>query len=65
MLWWSFVQFNFFDMPNLERFKMKRATELDFRNRMVSFVHGLFALILSGYAIFGFPYYCGDEVTAL
>jgi len=45
---------NFYDMPNLERFKMKRETELDFRNRMVSFVHGLMALWLSGYAVFFF-----------
>jgi len=59
---WGFLQINFYDMPNLQRFKMERKTELDFRNRLVSFVHGLVALVLSGYAIYFFEYGCDDQV---
>lgn len=62
---WGFLQINFYDMPNLQRFKMERKTELDFRNRLVSFVHGLVALVLSGYAIYFFEYGCGDQNTLL
>lgn len=62
-IFWGFLQLNFYDAPNLTKFNMKRKTELDFRNRLVSFVHGLVALILSGYAIFHFEYGCGDQNT--
>ena len=42
---------------------MKRETELDFRNRLVSFCHGMLALILSAKQVFQIPYACGDSTT--
>lgn len=64
-IFWSFLQITFYDQPKLARFNMKRETELDFRNRLVSFCHGLLALTLSAYQVFRVPYTCGDRTTLL
>ena len=39
---------------------LKKADDLDVRNRMMSFLHGLTALIGSGYEFYFAPGSCGD-----
>jgi hypothetical protein len=62
---WSFIQFLLFLWPNLSSYNMKRNTELDFRNRMVSFIHGTVCLLLSSYHVYHAPTECGEETNAL
>ncbi len=50
--------------PDLTAYKIAPKTELDLRNRMVSFIHGLVCLVLTSYQVFAVPYYCGDQTTA-
>ena len=44
---------------------LKKADDLDVRNRMISFLHGLTALIGSGYEFYFAPGSCGDKNTLL
>jgi TLC domain len=53
----------FYFVPNVAAYKMPPKTELDFRNRIVSFFHGLSALVLTSYQVFFVPYSCGDAVS--
>ncbi len=62
-VFWSLVQVLFYFVPNVAAYKMPLKTELDFRNRIVSFFHGLSALVLTSYQVFFVPYSCGDAVS--
>jgi len=44
---WTLLQVFFMKWPDLRAYKIEKKTYLDLRNRMVSFVHGLLALILT------------------
>jgi hypothetical protein len=46
---WTLLQMALFQWPDLTAYKMDRKTHLDFRNRLVSFIHGVCVLLLSGY----------------
>ena len=46
---WTLLQVILFKWPDLSAYKMDRKTYLDFRNRLVSFIHGTVVLCLSGY----------------
>ena len=58
---WTVVQIAFFQFPNLDAYKMSRGDYLDFRNRMVSFIHGLACLCLSGYHMVYMRTDCGES----
>ena len=51
-VFWSTVQAILMQWPDLSCYKIERKTYLDLRNRMVSFIHGLVALLLSAYQVF-------------
>ncbi len=51
-LFWSLFQVVLMQWPDLTTYKIERKTYLDLRNRMVSFVHGIVALILSASQVF-------------
>ena len=44
---WTLIQVVFFYWPDLSHIKKGRNAELDFRNRMVSFIHGIVIFGLS------------------
>ena len=44
---------------------MTRVTYLDFRNRLVSFLHGTVCLLLSAYQVYVAPTECGDPTNKL
>eukprot|EP00401_Gymnodinium_catenatum_P022582 CAMPEP_0117522464 /NCGR_PEP_ID=MMETSP0784-20121206/34221_1 /TAXON_ID=39447 /ORGANISM="" /LENGTH=79 /DNA_ID=CAMNT_0005318537 /DNA_START=87 /DNA_END=322 /DNA_ORIENTATION=- len=48
---WTLLQVILFQVPDLSAYNLNRAHELDFRNRMVSFTHGIFAVALSLYSV--------------
>lgn len=64
-VFWSLLQCVFYSWPNLEVYKIAPKTELDLRNRMVSFFHGATALGLSAYQVFCVPYGCGDATSQM
>jgi len=43
--------------------QLKKIDDLDVRNRMISFIHGMVLLIFSGYQFYVMPGSCGDENT--
>ena len=63
-LFWSSIQLILVKWPDLKCYKIEPKTELDLRNRMVSFLHGLTALFLSAYQVFFVPYSCNDAISA-
>jgi len=60
---WSLIQIFLYKWPDLSCYNIDPTTELDLRNRMVSFLHGLVALLLSTYQVFLVPYGCSDITT--
>jgi hypothetical protein len=46
---WTLLQVLLFQWPDLSSYKMDRKTHYDFRNRLVSFIHGVVALVVSAY----------------
>ena len=56
---WTLLQVVFFYWPDLTTHNFKRNTELDFRNRMVSIVHGFIACNLCFYMVCTQEYVCG------
>jgi hypothetical protein len=49
----------------MKRYNLPKKTELDFRNRCVSFLHGSLALFLTAYQVFFLPRICGDQTTQI
>ena len=49
---WTLLQGVFFYWPDLTHLKPKREAELDFRNRMVSWWHGVIMIALCSYQFF-------------
>ena len=62
---WTTLQIVFFQFPNLDAYKMNRSNYLDFRNRMVSFVHGMVCLSLSAYHFAFMRTECGQSKNHL
>ena len=62
---WTTLQIIFFMFPNLDSYKMSRSNYLDFRNRMVSFVHGIACLCLSSYHFLYMRTDCGETKNVL
>ena len=62
---WTILQVILFQWPDLSSYKLKRVPYLDFRNRMVSFIHGLLAIALSFYCMISQNAYCGTPTTQL
>lgn len=58
---WFFLQYLLSEWPDLKAYKMKVKTYNDFRNRQVSFLHGLTVLLLSAYQVYSKPSECGDD----
>ena len=56
---WTILQVILFYTPDLTQYKMSRNTELDFRNRMVSLIHGISSSLLSAYIMITTAYVCG------
>ena len=59
-IFWTVLQIILFQWPDLEKYKMKRFAYIDTRNRMVSFIHGIFCIALSFIHYFVEPAYCGS-----
>ena len=49
--------------PDLSSFKLSPAVELDVRNRVVSFIHGIVALLICGYHILFTFTECGEQTV--
>ena len=64
-LFWSILQVILMQWPDLSVYKIERKTYLDLRNRMVSFIHGLAALILTAYQVFFTDQKCGDATNVM
>ena len=62
-VFWSLIQVYFAYYPDLKSYKMPSNTEYDFRNRCVSFIHGLVALALSTYQVLFIPRVCGEPTS--
>ena len=64
VVWTAFFIFCF-NYPDLSAYKMKEEVNLDMRNRMVSFVHGVLILLMSAYhSLFTFTE-CGDATSPI
>jgi len=51
-------------LPFKPKFKeLNKADDMDVRNRMISFLHGLTLLVFSGYEFYITPGSCGDKNT--
>lgn len=64
-IFWSLMQCVLMIYPDLTVYKIERKTYLDLRNRMVSFVHGLVALVLSAISMYMVGQSCGEANTNL
>jgi hypothetical protein len=66
ILWtvvWSLCYIIVLSLPIALPKTISRTDELDFRNRVVSILHGLAVLFISGYHFFNFPTVCGNYNT--
>ena len=62
---WTLLQVFLFKWPDLAPYKLKRVPYLDTRNRMVSFIHGLFCIAVSMYSALTENTYCGTPTTSI
>ena len=64
---WTSLYIVVANMPFLlfkpQHVQLKKIDDLDVRNRMISFIHGMVLLIFSGYQFYVMPGSCGDENT--
>ena len=60
---WTFLLVILSNWPDLSAHNLKREINLDMRNRMVSFIHGLFILLLSAYQVYFAFTECGDATN--
>ena len=62
---WISIQTVLFQVPDLSKYNLDRNKYLDFRNRLVSFIHGILCLLLSSYVAYLKFSSCGDATTQL
>ena len=61
----DWIQVILFQWPDLSAYELKREVYLDLRNRMVSFIHGIMALLLSSYQMYFAFTECGDMTNSM
>ena len=62
---WTLLFILFYNYPDLSAYKMKYEVYLDFKNRMVSFVHGVSVIFLCAYHIMFTFTECGDPTISI
>ena len=61
---WTCLLVILFRYPDLSAYNLKQEVNLDMRNRMVSFIHGLLILLLSAYQVYFAFTECGDATNS-
>ena len=62
---WTLLFILFYNYPDLSAFRMKHEVYLDFKNRMVSFVHGVSVIFVSAYHIIFTFTECGGSTISI
>ena len=63
-VFWTILLAILFNWPDFSAFELTEKINLDMRNRMVSFIHGLLILLLSAYQVYFAFTECGDATNA-